>query len=110
MDFFSSYEEKAIREINKINSKMQEIRTQLVLYGDCINSHNIEKIKELICSCSDSAKKYEQYKVKMDQVQLIMFHGATVMCWNGEQVTTLQWEQYFQNIFCAIVDEIKRKS
>lgn len=57
MDFFSSYEEKAIREIYKINSKMQEIRTQLVLYGDCINSNNIEKIKELICVCSDYAKK-----------------------------------------------------
>lgn len=52
-------------------------------------------------------KKYERYKEKMDSFELTMFYGAKVMCWNGETVTTLQWEQYFENIFNAIVNNIK---
>lgn len=43
----------------------------------------------------------------MDSFELTMFYGAKVMCWNGETVTTLQWEQYFENIFNAIVNNIK---
>jgi hypothetical protein len=107
MGIFSSYEDDAIREINKINSKMQAIRKLLVLYGDSINRNNVHEIKDLITSCADCAKKYERYKEKMDSFELTMFYGAKVMCWNGETVTTFQWEQYFENIFNAIVNNIK---
>ena len=80
MGLFSSNEEDAIREINKINSKMQEIRTQLVLYGDCINVNNKKKIKELIESCEDYAVKYDRIKSKMDEFEITMFYGAKIKC------------------------------
>ena len=107
MGLFSSNEEDAIREINKINSKMQEIRTQLVLYGDSINSNNVHKIKDLISSCENYARNYDRIKSKMSEFEISMFYGARVNCWNGEVVGPLQWEQYFRNIHNAIVDNIK---
>ena len=107
MGMFGPNEDDAIREINKINSKMQEIRTQLVLYGDCINSNNRKKIRELIESCEEYARKYDKIKSKMDEFEVSMFYGAKVNCWNGETVGPLQWEQYFRNIYNAIIKEVR---
>lgn len=109
MGIFSSKEEKAIEQIEKINRRIKIIREMMRQSPDDQLTHdNIHEAALLLNECVSFWKNYESYTSRMDFMQKTLFQGKVVDCWNGEQVGVLTWEIYFKNIFSALIREVRR--
>ena len=110
MSLFSSNEDNAIKEIERINSMMKEIRELIRKTGDRFTEINANSGILILNSCAEHYKKYEGIKSKMDFMQRTLFYGITIECWNGEKVGIIQWEQYFKSTFSCLITAVKTLS
>jgi len=110
MGLFSSNESDAIKQINKMNSCIFQIRQMIRLTDDTIVSSNAGNIAIILNECSGYYTKYEKIKSGMGSFNESLFMGATVDCWNGERIGVFQWEHYFKNTFHMLIEGIKSVS
>lgn len=111
MGIFSSKEEDAVEQIEKINRRIKTIREMMRQSpNDQLTRSNANDAALLLQECSNFWRKYEGYVSRMDYMQKTLFLGRTVECWNGEQVGTNTWETYFKNVFSVLTGEIRRLS
>ncbi len=111
MGLFSSNEQNAIEQIEKINRRIKTIREMMRQSpNDQLTRYNIHDAALLLNECATFWKKYQSYVDKMDFMQKTLFMGNTVECWNGENIGVFTWEMYFKNIFSALTNEVRRLS
>ena len=111
MGLFSSKEQDAIEQIEKINRRIKTIREMMRQSpDDQLTRYNIHDTALLLNECAAFWKKYQSYTSQMNFMQKTLFMGATVECWNGETVGVNTWETYFKNIFSALTGEVRRLS
>lgn len=111
MGLFSSKEQNAIEQIEKINRRIKTIREMMRQSpNDQLTYANIKDAALLLNECATFWRKYESYVSCMDYMQKTLFKGQIVDCWNGEQVGVITWELYFKNVFSALTAEIRRLS
>lgn len=106
--FMRSPEEYAKEEIMKVNELIQKIRDIIRYTGDEIMPSNMNDCAILLNKSLEHYKKYERYVAQMDMMNRVLFQGDTVICWNGERVGILVWEQYYKNVFSVLVSRIKQ--
>ncbi len=111
MGLFSSKEQDAIEQIEKINRRIKTIREMMRQSpNDQLTHANINDAALLLNECATFWRKYENYVSRMDFMQKTLFKGQVVDCWNGERVGVFTWETYFKNIFSALTGEVRRLS
>lgn len=111
MGFFSSKEQDAIEQIEKINRRIKTIREMMRQSpDDMLTRANINDAALLLNESMTFWKKYEKYVSSMNFMQKTLFLGKSVDCWNGEKVAVLTWETYYKNIFSALTNEVRRLS
>lgn len=111
MGLFSSKEQDAIEQIEKINRRVKTIREMMRQSpDDQLTRNNIHDAALLLQECSTYWQKYQGYVSKMGFMQKTLFMGSTVECWNGENVGVFTWETYFKNVFSALTNEVRRLS
>jgi hypothetical protein len=106
MGLFSSNESDAVRQIEKINTGISQIREIIRLTNDEIAPSNAGRVAIILKDCGNYYQKYERIKSNMDFMQSSLFMGLTVNCWNGDRVGVLQWENYFKNVFHMLTEKI----
>lgn len=107
MGIFSSKEDDAVEQIEKINRRMKTIREIIRRTGDNIVPANALEIAKIIQECGTFYDKYNRIKNGMDYMQGVLFLGRTVNAWNGEKVGVLLWEEYFVNTVHMLTNSIK---
>lgn len=107
MDLFSKKEDKAVNEIEKVNAGMTLIRETIRNTGDEIVESNSLRVAQILNDCISHFQKYKSYLNGMNGMQQSLFYGRSVDVWNGERVSPLVWEQYFQNVVHALNNQIK---
>jgi len=111
MGLFSSKEENAVEQIEKINRRIKTIREMMRQSpNDQLTHNNIHDAALLLNECTTFWKKYENYKSSMDFMQKTLFMGKIVDCWNGERVGINTWEIYFKNVISSLIGEVRRLS
>ena len=111
MGIFSSKEQDAIEQIEKINRRIKTIREMMRQSpNDQLTRTNINDAALLLNECATFWSKYERYISQMTFMQKTLFKGKVVDCWNGEKVGVLTWESYFKNVFSALTGEVRRLS
>ena len=111
MGLFSSKDQYAIEQIEKINRRIKTIREMMRQSPDDQLTHsNIHDAALLLNECSTFWKKYQSCVSKMNFMQKTLFMGKMVECWNGENVGVFTWETYYKNTFSALVGEVRRLS
>lgn len=111
MGLFSSKEQDAIEQIEKINRRIKTIREMMRQSpSDQLTRDNINDAALLLNECVSFWHKYESYVSRMDYMQKTLFKGQIVDCWNGERIGILTWENYFKNVFSALTAEVRRLS
>lgn len=109
MGIFSSKEDDAVVQIEKINRRIKTIREMMRQSpSDQLTRDNIHDAALLLNECSNFWQKYQSYLNKMDFMQKTLFMGRTVECWNGTYVGITTWESYFKNVFSALTGEVRR--
>ncbi len=111
MGIFSSKEQDAIDQINKINRRIKVIREMMRQSpNDQLTRSNVNDAALVLKECAECWNKYEGYISRMTFMQKTLFKGQIVDCWNGEKVGVSTWEMYYKNVFHVIVEEIRRLS
>lgn len=111
MGIFSSKEDKAIEQIQKINRRIKMIREMMRQSPDGrLTRYNIRDAALILDECGTFWNKYQSYTNQMDYMQKQLFMGATVECWNGERIGVFLWEQYFHDAFLGLAAEVHRLS
>ena len=111
MGVFSSKEQDAIEQIEKINRRIKTIREMMRQSpDDQLTRYNIRDAALLLNECTTFWQKYQGYVSKMNFMQKTLFMGKTVECWNGENVGVFTWEMYYKKVFSALTDEVRRLS
>lgn len=111
MGLFSSKEQDAIEQIEKINRRIKTIREMMRKSpNDQLTRDNIHDAALLLNECTNFWRKYENYVSQMNFMQKTLFMGQTVDCWNGERVGVYTWEVYYKNVFSALAGEVRRLS
>lgn len=111
MGLFSSNEQDAIEQIEKINRRIKTIREMMRQSpNDQLTHANINDVALLLNECAKYWKRYQSYISRMTYMQKTLFMGQVVDCWNGESVCVCTWETYYKNLFSVLVGEIRRLS
>jgi len=111
MGIFSSKEQDAIEQIEKINRRIKIIREMMRQSpNDQLTHANINDAALLLNECASFWKKYENNVAHMNFMQKTLFMGQIVDCWNGERIAVNTWETYFKNVFSAFIGEVRRLS
>lgn len=111
MGIFSSKEQDALEQIEKINRRIKTIREMMRQSpNDQLTYSNINDAALLLNECATFWRKYESCVSRMDFMQKTLFQGQLVDCWNGERIGIVTWESYFKNVFSALTGEVRRLS
>ena len=111
MGIFSSKEQIAIEQIEKINRRIKTIREMMRHSpNDQLTHANINDAALLLNESATFWRKYESTVSSMNYMQKTLFMGKVVDCWNGERIGVNTWETYFKNVFSALVGEVRRLS
>ena len=95
--FSSDTEADALKQIEKINTKMRAISALIHLNYDMIDGRNRSQIKSHFSNIVRYGSKYDRIKQNLSEMDRMLMMGATVDVWNGERVGVLMWESYFRN-------------